>query len=153
MRDVDLRTNATLSAAPDRVFAEVANLSTYPGWLGLVHGAERVDTMGDDPGPAWMVDLGARLGPIRRTKRVRMVRVEARPTKLVRFERREHDGLKHSAWALTAEVEAARSGSRLTVGLHYGGAARIPGVERVLRDEMGKAAQRLEKRLASSPGR
>lgn len=141
------RSTIALAIGPDRVFGEVANLDTYPAWLGMVHRAERCERLPDDPGPAWMVDLGARLGPIRRTKRVRMVRAEARPPKLVRFERRETDGCHHSAWVLTAEVEAAERGSRLTMGLHYGGAARIPGVDRILADEVRRATKKLEKRL------
>lgn len=145
---VDLAGSAALTATPDRVFAEVANLDTYPGWLGLVREAVRVDRHPDDPGPAWMVDLGARLGPIQRTKRVRMVRVEGRPPKLVRFERVEHDGRRHSAWVLTAEVERAGRGSHLTVRLHYGGNLRIPGLEARLRDEIRRGAGRLESRLA-----
>ncbi|MEO6121673.1 MAG: SRPBCC family protein, partial [Acidimicrobiales bacterium] len=118
---MDSRSTIALGADPDRVFGEVANLDNYPAWLGMVQRAERCDRLADEPGPAWMVDLGARLGPIRRTKRVRMVRAEARPPKLVRFERRETDGGQHSAWVLTAEVESAPTGSRLTLGLYYGG--------------------------------
>lgn len=136
-----------LAADPDRVFVEVVNLDTYPKWLGMVHRAERSERLPDDPGPAWIVDLGARLGPIRRTKRVRMVRAEARPPRLVRFERREADGRHHSAWVLTAEVEADEHGVQLTMGLHYGGAARIPGVDRLLADEVRRAAKKLETRL------
>jgi len=144
---VDHRSSITLSAGPDRVFGEVARLDTYPSWLGMVHRAEPCERLPDDPGPAWMVDLGARLGPIRRSKRVRMVRSEARPPKLVRFERRETDGRSHSAWVLTAEVEAAVGGSRLTMGLYYGGAARLPGVDRLLADEVRRATGKLERRL------
>jgi len=144
---VDHRSTISVPSAPDRVFAEVANLDTYPAWLGMVQRAERIERLPDDPGPAWMVDLGARLGPIKRTKRVRMVRAEARPPKLVRFERREADGGHHSAWVLTAEVEADGAGSRLTMGLHYGGAGRIPGVDRILADEVRRATKKLEKRL------
>ncbi|MGH9155104.1 MAG: SRPBCC family protein [Acidimicrobiales bacterium] len=146
---MDSRSTIALTAGPDRVFAEVANLDNYPAWLGLVQRAERCERLTDDPGPAWMVDLGARLGPIRRTKRVRMVRAEARPPKLVRFERRETDGRQHSAWTLTAEIEAAVAGSRLTMGLHYGGGARIPGVDRLLTDEVRRATKKLEKRFRS----
>lgn len=138
-----------LAAPPDEVFREVANLDTYPDWLGMVHRAERCERLADDPGPAWTVDLGARLGPLRRSKRVRMVRAEARPPHLVRFERRETDGRPHSAWVLTAEVAAAGTGSRLTMGLHYGGAARIPGAERLLADEVRRAAKKLGRRLRS----
>lgn len=144
---MDLSSSAHLRAPPDRVFAEVANLDTYSGWLGIVSGARRVDGTDADAGPAWSMDLVGRIGPLRRTKTLRMVRVEARPPTLVRFERQEVDGGQNSAWVLTAEVEAADGGSQLTIGLHYGGAGRIPGLDRLLRDEIVKATKRLGKRL------
>ncbi|MGH9166100.1 MAG: SRPBCC family protein, partial [Acidimicrobiales bacterium] len=101
---MDLQSGADLPAPPDVVFAEVVDLGTYPAWLTLVQRADRLERREDEPGPAWSVDLGGRIGPIRRTKQVRMVRVEGRPPRLVRFERREHDGLAHSAWVLSAAV-------------------------------------------------
>jgi len=144
---MELSSTAHLKAPPDRVFAEVANLDTYPGWLGIVSGARRVDATETDVGPAWSMDLVGRIGPLRRTKTLRMVRVEARPPKLVRFERHEVGGGQNSAWVLTAEMEAADGGSQLTIALHYGGAGRIPGLDRLLRDEIAKATKRLAKRL------
>jgi hypothetical protein len=148
---VDLTGDAKLSAAPERVFAEVYDLGTYPSWLGIVHGADPVAADGDG-GPAWMVELGARMGPVRQTKRVRMVRTDARPPSLVRFERREQDGRPHSAWVLAAEVAPRRRGSLLTMHLHYGGAPSLPFLERLLCEEIRKAGERLEQRLAT-PGR
>ncbi|MDP9389744.1 MAG: SRPBCC family protein [Actinomycetota bacterium] len=147
---MDLDAAAVLRAPPERVFAEVADLSTYPEWLGIVHAAEPAPPHDGDQGPAWMVDLGARLGPLRRTKRVRMVRTEQHRPKLVRFEREEHDGRTHSAWILTAEVEVDGNGSRLTLRLHYGGALKVPAVELVLREEIRRAGDRLQRRLAAS---
>ncbi|HEX2063901.1 MAG TPA: SRPBCC family protein [Acidimicrobiales bacterium] len=147
---MDLTGDAELSAPPERVFAEVYDLGTYPSWLGIVHGAQPVESDGD-AGPAWMVDLGARIGPVQQTKRVRMVRTDARPPGLVRFERRELDGRSHSAWVLAAEVAPRRGGSVLTMHVHYGGAPSLPFLERLLADEIRKAGERLEQRL-STPG-
>ena len=144
---MDLDGTASLDAPPERVFAEVADLGTYPGWLGIVHGAEPADPHPDDPGPAWAVDLGAKIGPVPLTKRVRMARTEHLAPKLVRFERLEHDGTSHSEWILTAEVEAAAKGSVLTVRLHYSGASRLPGVDTILREEIRKGGGRLQRRL------
>ena len=149
---MDLEGTASLDAAPATVFAEVADLGTYPGWLGIVHGAEPAPPHPDDEGPAWMVDLGAKVGPVPLTKRVRMVRTGHLAPKLVRFERREHDGGSHSDWILTAEVEVAAPGSVLTVRVHYGGAGRLPGIDAILRDEIRKGGGRLQRRLASSRG-
>lgn len=132
------------------MYAEVVDLATYPSWLGIVHAADPDDAHPDDPGPAWFVDLGLAIGPIKRTKRVRMVRTEQVAPKLARFERVEHDGGDHSAWVLTAEVEVTETGSLLTMDLHYGGAPSLPGVETLLREEVRRAGARLEVRLGGT---
>lgn len=133
---------AELAATPERVFAEVADLSTYPGWLGIVHAAEPVGE------GAWAVELGARLGPWRRTKRVRMARTVCDAISgAVRFERAELDGREHSAWVLEARVAATERGSALTMHVHYGGAAWVPGLDLVLRQEVRRAAARLQRRF------
>src|SRR5881394_691917 len=102
-RDVDVTASARLQVRPTTVFAAVANLATYPDWIGIVHSAHQAPPHPDDPGPAWTVDLGARLGPLRRSKRVRMVRTACdQRAGWVRAERMEHDGGSHSAWMLSA---------------------------------------------------
>jgi carbon monoxide dehydrogenase subunit G len=145
---MDLTGTAALAADPERVFVEVADLGTYPSWLGIVEGARPTEP--DNVGPAWMVDLGLQLGPIRRTKRVRMARVQHDPPERVRFERLEHDGRTHSTWVLTATVGATESGSLLTVDLHYGGARALPLVDRMLQEEVRRAGVRLDQRLAGA---
>jgi uncharacterized protein YndB with AHSA1/START domain len=145
---MDLTATADLAAEPGRVFTEVADLGTYPHWLGIVDGAEQTEP--DAAGPAWLVDLGVQLGPLRRTKRVRMTRVQHDPPERVRFERLEHDGRTHSTWVLTATVGPAEAGSRLTVHLHYGGSRALPLVDRILHEEVRRAGQRLEDRLADA---
>lgn len=149
---MELSASAPLTADPERVFAELVDLGTYPSWLGLVHGAETTAPHDEDPGPAWLVDLGIAIGPFKRTKRVRMVRTEKVPPKLVRFERMEHDGREHSAWVLTAEVGARDSGSVLIMDLHYGGNLNFPGVESLLQEEVRRAGARLQQRLTGVGG-
>lgn len=146
---MDMEGVASLDAPPEVVFAEVADLGTYQHWLGIVFGAEPQPPHDGDPGPAWMVDLGAKIGPIPLTKKVRMVRTEHLAPTLARFERLEHDGTEHSSWVLVAEVSPTRSGSALTMRVHYGGAGRLPGVDGILRDEIRKGGGRLQDRLAS----
>ena len=150
---MDLEGSATLRAEPAVVFDHVADLGTYPAWLGIVFGAEPDPPHPADPGPAWMVDLGAKIGPLPITKRVRMVRTEHLPPKQARFERLEHDSQSHSAWVLLVEVEGTGSGASLSIRLHYSGASRLPGIDAILRDEIGKAGDRLQGRLdAPAPG-
>jgi hypothetical protein len=144
---VDFTGDGVVAAGPAAVFAVLADLGTYPDWLGIVHRAERDERDdGADP-PAWLVDIGARLGPVRRAKRLRMVRVHCDGTAgTVRFERDEGDCRSHSPWVLTARAEAAPAGTRVTMALHYGGRVPLPGLERILALEVRRALPRLEKR-------
>ncbi len=148
---MDVVGTTSLSAPPERVFAEVCDLGTYPGWLSIVDRALPVPSDGDGL-QAWAVDLAARLGPLRHTKQVRMVRTEHRRPSLVRFDRRENDGLQHSPWVLSAEVAAGGGGSVLTMRLHYGGIPSLPFLEGLLHEEMQKAGERLGRRLEGTAG-
>lgn len=143
---MDLTASTTLDATPHRVFAEVADLATYPHWLGIVHAAVP-DPAGDD-GPAWSVEIGARVGPFKRTKRVRMVRVVCDEPTAVRFERAENDNRDHSAWVLRADLRPLDAGVEVTMHLHYGGSAWLPGLDLVLGQEVRRAGARLQSRLA-----
>lgn len=102
-----------------------------------------------DGGPAWAVDLRARLGPLSRSKRLRMVRTACEAPSLVRFERAELDGRSHSAWILEGRVERTAEGSRLTMKLHYGGSRFGSALERLLRDEIERSRPRLLALIAS----
>jgi hypothetical protein len=117
------------------VLAVIEDLGTYPRWLSVVHRAV------PDGEAAWSVDLGARVGPLSRTKRVRMVRV-AKPG-AVRFERAELDGKRHPEWVLEATVVPQGTGTSVEVHLHYGGAPALPLLDLVLAGEARRAAARL----------
>ncbi len=140
--DVDVSLEAP--CAPDALFAWVDDLSCYPRWLDLVPRAEPVAPIEGDPGPAWQVDLRARLGPLARSKRLRMVRTEHEASRVARFERLEHDGREHSEWVLQATVTpVGEGGSRLTMHLHYSGGLFGPVLDRVLHDEVARSRPRL----------
>lgn len=130
-------------APPDGLFVWVSDLERFPAWLEIVTRAEPAPAVPGDPGPAWLVDLRGRLGPLARSKRLRMVRSEHRPPGSVRFERRELDDRHHSPWVLDARVEAAGAGSRLRMHLHYGGSLFGPVLEHVLGDEIERSRPRL----------
>jgi uncharacterized protein YndB with AHSA1/START domain len=136
---------ATLDAPvpPDVVFPWVEDLARYPDWLEIVPRTTTAAPAAGDPGPAWLVDLRGRVGPIARSKRLRMVRSRHEAPSHVRFDRRELDGRRHAAWVLLADVEAAAEGSRLTMRLHYGGGLWGPLVERLLADEIERSRNRL----------
>lgn len=135
---MDLSASAVLPCPPEVAYAEVADLSGYPAWLTIV----REVRSGDDG--SWSVDLGARMGPIGRTKTVRMVRTADERPAHVRFERAELDGRQHSAWVLDARLEPGVEGATdLVMSLHYGGARWLPLLDLVLAQEVHRAGGRL----------
>ncbi len=144
-------TTASLSTAaePEALFREVESLLNYADWLEIVSRVERADAVAGDPGPAWLVDLRGQLGPLRRSKRLRMVRSVHTPHRRVEFSRAEVDGRAHSPWTLTAEVVPESAGSRLDMSLHYGGGLWVPLLDRILRDEIERSKPRLANRLGS----
>jgi hypothetical protein len=134
---VDLQAELTAPCAPDALFAWVGDLSAYPQWLEIVTQAEPADD------GSWSIDLRGRMGPLARTKRLRMVRTELVAPEHVVFERAELDGRQHSPWKLTADVAPAGAQSSLVMQLHYGGGLFEPLIERVLRDEIERSRLRL----------
>lgn len=150
---VDVTADLDTPASSDAVFAWVDDLTRYPDWLGLVSRAEPVEAHPDDEGPAWSIDLRARLGPLARAKRLRMVRTVHEPPHGVAFERREHDGRDHSPWVLRAEVGDHGDGSRLVMHLHYGGGLFGPVLEKLLRDEIDRSRPRLAALVVAPPSR
>lgn len=160
---VDLTEELVADCTPDRLFAHVADLGSYPAWLGIVERAVphppgtgldlEVHPDGDaraatDP-DAWLVDLRGRLGPMARSKRLRMVRTAFDPPRHVRFERAELDGRSHAPWVLEATVAADGGGARLTVHLHYGGTFGGALLGRMLADEVERARPRLAELVAA----
>jgi hypothetical protein len=128
---------------PEALFAWVDDLQRYPQWLSIVPRAVAEPALEADRGPAWIIDLRGRFGPLSRSKRLRMVRTRVDAPRAVVFEREERDGQDHSAWVLRATVEPVDDGSKLTMHLHYGGRLWEPLVERLLRDEIDASRARL----------
>ena len=144
MVGVDVTASLDTDAEPDRLFDVVADLGTYPDWLDIVPRAVPAAADDGDPGPAWSVDLRAQVGPLRRSKRLRMVRSDHTAPHRVVFERRELDDRSHSAWVLTAQVRPGGAGTTsLTMGLHYGGTLWVPMLDRLLADEIERSRVRL----------
>lgn len=149
---MDVTAELVAPCEPQVLFDLVADLGTYPGWLDIVPRAVPADPEGEGAGSlaAWSVDLRGQLGPLARSKRLRMVRTVHDSPREVRFERREHDGRQHSPWTLRATVTAAPEGALLRMHLHYGGRLAGPVVERLLAEEIERSAPRLTALLASS---
>jgi hypothetical protein len=140
---VDVTATVEAPVGAEKLFAVVADLATYPHWLGIVHQVTAEPSGSGEPS-AWLVELRGKVGPFARSKRLRMVRSICESPNKVVFERQETDGRKHSPWVLTAQVGAASVGSNLTVKLHYGGTLFTGGVlERLLADQIVQGRERL----------
>lgn len=144
---MDISLEAKMDAAPAAVLAEVADLPGYPEWHGMV---KRVEPDGD----GWLVDLGAKMGPFTRTKRVRMVRAagEDEAQGQVRFVRQERERDDHGGWELACVVEPAEGEGPCTLRFRmlYDGSSPLIGMlEPMLRSEVDKSSDRLRQRLAA----
>lgn len=144
---MDLRVSFPTGAAAPALAEVVQDLTTYPQWLGIVTRVEPLATP-PDAEPAFLVDLTGRLGPLARSKRLRMARTVHLPGRQSRFERVEDDGRQHSPWVLDVRVDDSQEASTLHMDLHYGGGLFGPVLERVLRDEIEQAKPRLLALLA-----
>ena len=137
-----------LGATPEAAFSMVDDLGRYPEWMDLVH-----DVVEAPPAPGgervWDVELRAQVGPLARSKRLRMVRTVHDPTRRVVFERREVDGRQHSPWILESTLDARGADTvELTMLLTYGGNLWTGAVlERVLDDHVERGAAALAERV------
>jgi hypothetical protein len=143
---MDVDADVVVAADIARVFAVVADLGTYPAWTDLVHTAEPLSP------DVWDIELRARLGRFARSKRLRMRRTQADAAgAVVRFERDETDGHRHSPWVLSATLSEVDDGVRVAMHLHYGGALWTGGLlERALADQIVTSRQRLADLLAAT---
>lgn len=140
---MDLTATLDAPCSPEDLFAWVGSLDTYDRWLDIVPRTEPAPAVDGDPGPAWFVTLRGRLGPLARSKRLRMVRTEHREPTLAVFERRETDGREHAPWILRARVSGDEAASELAMDLHYGGSLWVPMLDRLLRGEIESSRRRL----------
>lgn len=134
---MDIEAELEAPCPPGDLFDWVSDLARYPQWLEIVTEADPVEE------GIWAVDLRGRMGPLARTKRLRMVRTEHRAPTTVVFERDELDERDHSPWRLAVQIHETSGGSHLHMHLHYGGGLFQPVIERVLKDEIEKSRHRL----------
>lgn len=133
---------------PSTLFPHIRDLAEYPEWMPLVHDVEAI---GDE---TWEVELRAELGPLARSKKLRMARTELELDRLAVFERAEVDGRSHAPWVLRAQLDALEGGTRLTMLLRYGGTLWTGGVlERVLDDQVRRGSEALLELVSAGPTR
>ena len=151
MTAVDMSATMYAPCPPDVLFEEVEDLTGYPEWLTIVPRAEPTARTDADDGPVWLVELRGRIGPLARSKRLRMVRTVHEAGRRVRFERRELDGRDHSPWVLEARVQSVGDhDSALEMSLHYGGSFGGAMIEKLLLDEIEASRPRLAERVTAS---
>ena len=145
---MDIEATAATDVGAAELLSVVSDLSTYQHWLGIIGGVEVVDDQLEQP--VWSVALQAAIGPLRRSKKLRMARTRcddspnADGQHTVIFARAEIDGKNHSPWVLTALVDQNGStSSTLTMRLHYGGSLFVPMLDRILRAEIETSRSRL----------
>jgi len=117
----------------------VSDLETYPEWLDLVDKVEpETDT------EAWLVTLTAKIGPIKRSKKLRMVRKPAEKSTI--FERQETHDRDFSSWVMQATVQPGESenSAALTVDLSYDGSYWSSALEAILEAKTPKVKKKLE---------
>ena len=141
---MDITADVELEATVEKVRAFIAELDRYPGWLSIVAKAEPLAYGAGRQ--AWAVELRAKVGPLARSKRLRMVRTIDESEHL-RFERDELDGRDHAQWTLDAYLDQTSSGTRLQMVLHYSGGFGSGVVQRLLSDEIEASKGRLRSQL------
>jgi len=144
---MDLSATLVASCTLEQLRAYVGDLGRYPEWLSIV--PQVAIEPGSDP-RAWAVELRAKVGPIARSKRLRMVRTVDEPAH-IRFERAELDGRSHSPWVLDAVLSPSADGTTLTMGLHYGGSFGAGLFERLLTDEIERSKETLRSLVEDAP--
>ena len=140
-----------LEAGPDRVFAVLADLGTWPAWLDVVVRAE------PDGEGAWRVRLGLSFGPASVGYDVRMVRVPApvpndpggrEHCASLRFERDESDGRKdHSMVVIDVRLVATGMVTRATLTLEIDKRIPMLGLQRQLDRRTARATRQLQRLL------
>ena len=113
-----------IAAVADRVRPYLEDLARYHEWMPLVHSVEVAES---GLTPTWDVELRAKVGPLARSKKLRMKRTVNDAHRIV-FERAENDGRRHSPWVLTIDLTDIAGGLRVGVTLDYGGSLWTGGI-------------------------
>ncbi|NND73661.1 MAG: SRPBCC family protein [Ilumatobacter sp.] len=155
---MEIRRSVRVPCSAERLFSWVDDLAVYPTWMRLVHDVEAVAVADGEP-PAWNVELRAQVGPLARSKRLRMARTVHVPPRESVFERAEVDGRRHSPWVLRATVvdvddEADDASTELTMELRYGGSLWTGALlQRVLDEEVRLGSDALVEAVSAEPRR
>lgn len=142
---------------PELLFSIVEDLGNITPWLDLLGGAEPSPADPADTGPAWGATFAIKLGPLTKTKDVRLVRIVHSPQADVVYERHEvpvegRDVAQIAMWRLTMTVSPTDAGSALHVHVFYGGDALGDMAEGILTKELNKSRPALLKEIKHRVG-
>jgi hypothetical protein len=144
--------SADLDVSSARAYPVLADLGSYADWMDLVHRVDSAEAVDSDAGPAWFVTLRAKVGPLARSKRLRMVRTEGtlnETVSTVRFQRAETDGRDHSEWTMTAIIEegSVTDSCHVDVELRYEGGLWSNALDMLLGSSVDDAVDGLRRRV------
>ena len=147
---VEIERSVVLAASAEEVFAHVDDLTRYPEWMELVHDVAPAAPDAPDR-PTWDVELRAHIGPLARSKRLRMARTVHLPAERVVFERAEVDGRVHAPWVLEATTrQLTAESTELKMHLRYGGSLWTGALlQRVLDEHVERGAASLAAMLGT----
>lgn len=142
---------------PELLFSIVEDLTNITPWLDLLGGADPSPVDPSDAGPAWDATFAIKLGPLTKTKDVRLVRIVHTPPTDVVYERHEFpiegkDTSQIAMWRLTLRVTPTDTGSSLHVHVFYGGDALGDMAEGILTKELKKSRPALRKAIEQRVG-
>lgn len=138
---VEQTINIELITEAGIVFDVVSDLQTYPFWLDIV---DKVTPDGED---AWIVTLTAKIGPIKRSKKLRMIK--STDGMATTFIRQETHGRDFSIWKMHSTVTpVSTNSSELTIELLYDGPYWSNVLDALLDARKPKIQKSLESYLA-----
>ena len=146
-RLVTVTAEGDVAQPPQQVFSIVGDPLTYSSWCGGVLDVEAAPAAEHEP-PAWFIRVGARVGLIKMSTRLRMELVIDEPPTHLAFQRRELNQPGHSRASLRVDVRATATGSTVVTTIELGASKLPPGAEALLRREVRKSSKRIESLLS-----
>jgi hypothetical protein len=150
---IDTSVSGLTTAPRDEIFGVLADPTKWPDWIGPVVSVEPHESLSIEPvvGAAWHVEVGVKIGPFKKTSRVRIELVDVVAGEYAifrRVERQFNDEGAQNAPAPLLEfdvrlTEQDASGLMLVAtSLRFDGKFP-PGVESIVTNEMRRTIDRL----------
>ena len=146
-RTIEIRVNAPV----EKVFETLRDLIIFQTLLEFVDSVEPETSESDSELAAWQVTLRARIGPLSRMKRLRMVRTKNITNSHIIFSREETDGKDHADWTLKIGLSSLDAKeSTIALEIAYGGKLWSGSVDKALYSEIESAQKKLDEILSEN---